>query len=315
MYSQSLVMFGDGEELLADIILDDDNVGHQGKMARDIICNLATRFDKSENLAVGGEVKRVIDESVTPLSLSQLCVVALHRAGPGHCPAEPSGWASSTAQASWCQVIGMRSIVKERATLKGAVKRDRHITWQEFHSELSCALSTPGTKLRSSKQFIAMSQSSSNTNTDTNRVQFVFSQGDKRLECYGNDITVGDPLPRGVSHVKEIKRGNIRFEYTDRVVTQTAPRNTGREVANVSVEIQRELDIVDNNKKFHMSDTMSQIITPSLAELDSPSALNSGFIGDRAGDSETDKETPRASPSGTMKDPSQSPMDTGTPHV
>ena len=118
-----------------------------------------------------------------------------------------------------------------------------------------------------------------------------------------------------MSHVKEIKRGNIRFEYTNKVVTQTAPRNTGREVANVSVEIQRELDIVDNNKKFHMSDTMSQIITPGLAELDSPSALNSGFIGERAGDSETYKENPRASPSDTVKDPSQSPMDTGTPTV
>ena len=43
--------------------------------------------------------------------------------------------------------------------------------------------------------------------------------------------------------------------------------------------------------------------------------ITNGFVGERAGESETDTETARASSSDTQKEPSQSPMDAGTPNV
>ena len=58
---------------------------------------------------------------------------------------------------------------------------------------------------------------------------------------------------------------------------------------------------------------MGQITTPILASIERPTGLNTGFVGERAKESETDIETARTSSSGLEKEASQSPMDIGTP--
>ena len=54
-----------------------------------------------------------------------------------------------------------------------------------------------------------------------------------------NDISLGDPLPKGATHIKCIKRGTVKFDYVDTVTNQTESRDTSSRVATIAYKIQR----------------------------------------------------------------------------
>ena len=100
---------------------------------------------------------------------------------------------------------------------------------------------TRGSKLRSLKRVVIM---------NAGKPKFVMEYGDTKVETYFNDIGLHPETMVGVSHVKEILRGHIKFGFRDTVMTQTKSKNNGESVE--SVEIERELRVVttDNEKSI-----------------------------------------------------------------
>ena len=287
-------MFGDGEELLADTLLDNYHIDVQNKRACDDICKLAVKYDESEHLKPPGRVNISSSEWFTSPSLSQLCVLALRKEGHSPRPVPThGGWLSNIAHTPKVKVIGMRCIVRRGAIVKVIVRRNKQNSWPEFEAEIVSALATPGTKLPSSKQFTAMEE-------DPKTAKVTIANGDVKIEFMNNDISLGDPLPKGTTHIKCVKRGTVKFDYVDPVTSQTESRDTSSRVASVAYEIQRELEVSANNRKFHMDHTMGQLTTSSIASGDSQTGLNIGFVEDRATDNRLDLETPRITSSNSQ---------------
>ena len=269
------------------------------------MCELAVKYDESEHLKPAGSVNISSSERSTGPSLSQLCVLALHKEGPSPRPVPThGGWLSNIAHTPRVKVIGMRCISRKGAAVKGIVRRNKQNTWPEFEAEIVSALATPGTKLRSSKQFTAMEE-------DPETAKVTIANGDVKIEFMNNDISLGDPLPKGTSHIKCVRRGTVKFDYVDTVTSQTESRDTSSRVATIAYEIQRELEVSANNRKFQMDNTMGQLTTSSIASGDSQTGLNIGFVEDRATDNRQDLEIPRIISSSSLT--AGSPMDTGTP--
>ena len=86
-------------------------------------------------------------------------------------------------------------------------------------------------------------------NTDFAKLAIV--NGDVRFEAFNNDISLGECNPSGNSHVKEVKKGQAEFEYTDMVTTQTHSTNNGR-VKSITFEVSRTLERRANDETFNV---------------------------------------------------------------
>ena len=273
-HAQSLVLYGDGEEHLADVLLDDYNAKHQNSRAREDMAELAVRFDNSEHLTRNGETIQTVREAVSCASLSQLSARALHRpdwAPPSSAPTH-STWNSCTAHTRGCVVTAMSSIIKSSSGGQASSRRDRdkHVSWSSFQANIVSAISTPGSKLRSSKEVIIM-----DPNTDI--AKFAVVNGDVRIEVFNNDVSLGESNPGGQSHVKEVKKGQAGFEYTDVVTTQAQSMNNGR-VKTITFEVSRTLERRANDETFNVDTAGLTASTGSNSSL----GMNRGFSEERA---------------------------------
>ena len=125
---------------------------------------------------------------------------------------------------------------------------------------------TRGSKLRSLKRVVIM---------NAGKPKFVMEYGDTKVETYFNDIGLHPETMVGVSHVKEILRGHIKFGFRDTVLTQTKSKNNGETVESVTFEIERELRVVTADNEKSMADKMENLITS-----DTPSSIETSGVRD-----------------------------------
>ena len=210
-FSQSLIMFGDGEELLANEMLDSDFVTTaRNRYSMEAVVSLADRADGiSDN-----QIKDVIciEKRVKTHKLSQLCVARLEKLGTecqgsrlGQDKSPKIGWGLS-ASSSRCRVAETCDVVRNRGLGSGKRVKKTNCSpiWPQYltdqHSTTHCVI-------RSLKTFIMT-----------------------KAKCYRASITTEVKLGAGqeVARVESLvfKEGGVRQSKTIiKVVSNTSNKN------------------------------------------------------------------------------------------
>ena len=229
LFSQSLVLFGDGEELLANVALDSDYVTKSANVySRKNLVDLVTKFD-----GLGPEPETKVDRCEFQDRVSRLDQMSLNVVRNMEIRVLPypdrHGWQHSTANTARCSVTASCSLIRGSGLGSGkrAVKADRSRTWPQFLDELHSSVTIDESKLRSAKQYHSVTMS------DNIKVTL-------RISAHMNEVEIMGPSSRAAATVTMLvsSKEALRSETQVSITGPTAGRKSlGIKMLSVSREL------------------------------------------------------------------------------
>ena len=241
-FSQPLVMFGCGEEQLADEILDDLCVTADNTQADKTISEIAARADPLNITGINLTMDKVT--TTNPLRLETQALKSLSNGDMSisaleNCP-EPKHkfWANQKMSSLRLIVIGTSRVILGR----GGKGTQTPPTWTSFLASLCQASEMPGARLRSQKQYVV-----------TPPLDLSVKQVGTGVEAHVNDCVIPIRMHGTATRITKSKLGKVEMERTDEVERRHLMDTTKEKIVSLSVtrtfRFSDEVTVVLSKKK------------------------------------------------------------------